>query len=99
MLRLGRLKLKHGYELIGDKFSFEANAEIYKKANYDAAQRVKKVKLKVLPDENPVMHRHYIGPCRELWGYFCLKKRCTAWARPGPLTCTQQGMTLCTTST
>ena len=60
MLGLGRLKLKYGFELIGNNFSFEANAEIFNEANYDAAQRVKKLKLKVAPDENPVMHRHYI---------------------------------------
>ena len=39
--------------------SFEANAEIYNEAYYDAAQQIRHSHLKVTPDEDS-SHRHYL---------------------------------------
>ena len=40
--------------------SLEANAEIYNEANYEAAQRFKKLNLELSADEDSTGHRHYV---------------------------------------
>ena len=41
-------------------YSLEANAEIFNEAFYDIAQRIRKLNLKLSPDEELIKHRHYL---------------------------------------